>query len=98
MPRPLGDSLHPGHMIVTGVEVVRPEGRGLGGSRQEHESHTWEAKIRRYDIGLFMEFVISFANFSIRTFQPHRAIYTAAVRTGAKFQIASIHKSEDREV
>ena len=31
-------------------------------------------------------------------FEPHHAIYTAAVRTCAKFQIASINESEDREV
>ena len=31
-------------------------------------------------------------------FEPHHAIYTAAVRTWAKFQIISINESEDREV
>ena len=39
-----------------------------------------------------------FANFSIRTFKPHHAICTAAVRTWAKFQIASVNESEDRDV
>ena len=39
-----------------------------------------------------------FANFSIRTFKPHHEIYTAAVRTWAKFQIASVNESEDRDV
>ena len=48
----------------------------------------WDMKVWRYH----------FANFSIRTFEPHHAIYTAAVRTCAKFQIASINESEDREV
>ena len=37
-------------------------------------------------------------HFSIRNFKPHFAIYTAAVRTCAQFQIASINESEDREV
>ena len=39
-----------------------------------------------------------FANFSIRTFKPYHAICTAAVRTWAKFQIASVNESEDRDV
>ena len=34
---------------------------------------------------------------SIRTFEPH-AVYTAAVRTCAKFQIVILSESEDREV
>ena len=33
---------------------------------------------------------LHFVNFSIRTFEPHHAIYTAAVRTCAKFQIVSL--------
>ena len=36
--------------------------------------------------------------FAIRSFKPHPGIYTTAVRTYAKFQIASINESEDREV
>ena len=32
------------------------------------------------------------------SFKPHHAIYTAAVRMWAKFQITSINESEDREV
>ena len=46
----------------------------------------------------FYSVTSSFYNFSIRTFEPHHTIYTAAVRTCAKFQIASINESEDREV
>ena len=42
--------------------------------------------------------VIILQLFSIRSFKPYHAIHTAAVRTWAKFQIASINKSEDREV
>ena len=42
--------------------------------------------------------VIIFANFTVRTFKPHHEIYTTAVRTLAKFQIASINESEDRDV
>ena len=42
--------------------------------------------------------VMSFAIFFIRTFKPHHAIYTAAVRTCVKFQIVSIMKGEDRGV
>ena len=34
---------------------------------------------------------------AIRTFEPHRAIHTAAVRTWAKFQIVILNESEDRE-
>ena len=40
----------------------------------------------------------NFANFSIGTFKPHHVICTAAVRTWAKFQIASVNESEDRDV
>ena len=36
---------------------------------------------------------------SIRTFEPHRVIHTAAARTcAAKFQIVILSESEDREV
>ena len=39
-----------------------------------------------------------FAIFSIRTFEPRHAIYTAAVRRWEKFQIANINEGKDTEV
>ena len=36
-------------------------------------------------------------NLSIRTFEPHHVIHTAAVRTCAKFQIVIVNESEDRD-
>ena len=40
----------------------------------------------------FLSVTSSFCNFFIRTFKPHHVIYTAVVRTWAKFQLASIKK------
>ena len=40
----------------------------------------------------------SFADLSIQTFKPHHETETVAVRTCAKFKIASTTESEDREV
>ena len=42
--------------------------------------------------------VIILQTFPFKLFKPHHAIDTAAVRTWAKFQIASINESEDREL